>query len=136
MVFRSKIDRWLEVVIWLATAMGVFSLAGVLLFSKGWAPGPAGAMLLSLAGLALGPWILYTTYYVVGETELDARSGPFRFRVPLAEITAVYRTNNPLSSPACSLDRLMIEYGSRRLMVSPQDQAGFLAALKEKNLKI
>jgi hypothetical protein len=31
--------------------------------------------------------------------------------------------------PACSLDRLLLKYGNRRIMVSPADRAGFLSRL-------
>jgi hypothetical protein len=37
---------------------------------------------------------------------------------------------DPLSSPACSLDRLLLRYGSRRIMISPADKIGFLAELQ------
>ena len=49
--------------------------------------------------------------------------------MPLAAIDAVEPARNPLSSPACSLDRLRIEYGAKRIMISPLDKAGFLRAL-------
>ena len=53
-----------------------------------------------------------------------------RYKVPLAEVTAVRSTRNPLSSPALSLDRLEITYGRRRIMISPEDKARFLKELE------
>jgi hypothetical protein len=50
----------------------------------------------------------------------------------LAVTSGVERSSNPLSSPACSLDRLLIQYGKRQIMVSPAERAEFpsrLAAL-------
>jgi hypothetical protein len=80
---------------------------------------------------ALMFWTLYGTNYRLLGDQLLIRSGPFRFRVPLAEITSVAPSRNPTSSPACSLDRLEIRYrGDRaRILISPVDQAGFLEAL-------
>lgn len=75
-------------------------------------------------------WLLVGTGYLVTRTELIARAGPFRWRVPLASITSVEHTRAPLSAPALSLDRLRIRYGdSRVLQVSPSDQRGFLGAI-------
>ncbi len=74
--------------------------------------------------------ILIATYYVVDKEVLRIVSGPFRIRVKLDEIDSVKATRNPLSSPALSLDRLMIRYGNkRRVMVSPADRNGFLRAI-------
>jgi hypothetical protein len=49
--------------------------------------------------------------------------------VPIDSIEKVEATRSPLSSPALSLDRLRINYGKRRIMVSPSDRAGFLRAI-------
>jgi hypothetical protein len=51
--------------------------------------------------------------------------------VPIAEIESVKPSRNPLSSPACSLDRLHVRYHSskRGVLVSPADKPGFLHEL-------
>jgi hypothetical protein len=76
-------------------------------------------------------WTLYGTRYTLTESTLIVQSGPFRWLIDLEAITEVFPTRNPLSSPACSLDRLHIRYGKSRLgmMISPQDKAGFLQDL-------
>lgn len=131
--FPSKRDAWLVAVLWLAAAMGVAG-ALVVLASEG----PLAARLALAAGIlaasALGPWVLNATGYRVLATEIAVRSGPFRWRVPLAAIESVAPSDSPLSSPACSLDRLRVDYldarGRRRaILLSPADKAGFLAAL-------
>lgn len=74
--------------------------------------------------------ILAGTYYSVDGATLKIVSGPIRIRVKLDEINSVRATRNPLSSPALSLDRLMINYGkNRKVMVSPADKRGFLKAI-------
>jgi PH (Pleckstrin Homology) domain-containing protein len=131
-MFPSKRDAWLVAVIW---------IAGALLAGTAWIPvvaGPFGALRVPLALVHLGAaafafWVLYGTGYSVGERELLVRSGPFRWRIPIDAIASITPTTNPISSPACSLDRLRIAYrgvrGARALLVSPADKAGFLAAL-------
>jgi hypothetical protein len=59
------------------------------------------------------------------------RCGPFRYRVPLAEIDSVRPSRNPLSSPACSLDRLFIKWNDerRRILISPSRKTDFLREL-------
>jgi len=133
--FRSKVDLWLGLV--LAMAVVVEFGVGSLFLAK--PPVSRGAGVLIAAGCyALAgflAWIALGTRYEIGDGELLAVSGPFRFRVPLDGIRAVRPTHNPLSAPACSLDRLHIDYddvsGRRRwLLVSPKDKEGFLQALQ------
>jgi hypothetical protein len=77
-------------------------------------------------------WILYGTYYTLTARDLIIRSGPFRWTIPFHFITKVFPTTNPLSSPACSLDRLHIgRQGSRfGIMISPLDKPRFLRDLQ------
>jgi hypothetical protein len=84
-----------------------------------------------LVGVGLPLWILGTTDYTIDGDELRIRSGPFRTRVRISGIAAITPTRNPLSSPALSLTRLRIDHdGSRSVMISPADCAGFLAAIE------
>lgn len=71
------------------------------------------------------------TCYTVTEQELRIVSGPFRWTIPVDEITAIDPSRNPLSSPALSLDRLKISYGKRKFVfISPSDKAGFMRAME------
>ena len=83
----------------------------------------------ALAIIALIGSILIGTHYTVEGNTLRIACGPFRKKVPLDAIESIEPTRNPLSSPALSLDRLLIRYGPRRIMVSPADKAGFLKAI-------
>jgi Bacterial PH domain len=131
MRFISKCDRWLMLLLH-ATAV-VQIMAGTFILWSGperW----AGALLLATAAFLW--WLVATTFYVVGDTDVLIRSGPFWWRVPLHEIDSITPTWNPLSSPALSLDRLWICYrvGNRKraIMVSPLDKAGFLRCIVDK----
>src|SRR3546814_13731637 len=60
---------------------------------------------------------------VLGQGQLRVLSGPFKWSVPLAKITAITPTSSPLSSPALSLDRLRIDYGvGNSVMISPRNK--------------
>ncbi|MFZ5827135.1 MAG: PH domain-containing protein [Bacillota bacterium] len=109
-------------------------IAGVL------SPPDEGWLTLILAGLlpialvgALTIWIWYSTGYTVTDQEVIVRSAFLIWRVPLAEVTRVRRTGNPLSSPALSLNRLEVRWGKGRwIIISPADQAEFLQVLRQR----
>jgi len=127
--FESKIDRW------------IFVLLVVVIITEAWAIGTAAMragdplattviILVGIAVVALLVWLLVGTHYTVDRGTLRIVSGPFRWKVPVDQITSVEATNSLLSSPALSLDRLRIRYGERRrIMISPADKAGFLEAI-------
>jgi len=125
LVHRSKIDAWLLAVLLVAMGASLWAAFAVLTRSP---PQQWWSAALSLgAGFALPLWLLCGTRYTLEPQRLRVHSGPFRWQVPLAEITAITPTSNPLSSPALSLDRLRIDYGrGKMLMISPQDKDRFL----------
>lgn len=124
--FVSKRDAWLVAVLWAASLVDFAVAVWVLLGLEG---APALVVPLLLAAAVFQLHLLYTTHYTLEGAELAIRASIFRWRVPLAAIDSVEPTRNPLSSPACSLDRLLIRYGKRRIMISPEDKPGFLRAL-------
>ncbi len=113
----------------LPVALGVF-----LLITK-----PAAELsgwLLIGTGLAVGLfiyWLIHPLHYEITSSKLNVRAGPLRWRIALEDIDEVYPTRSPLSSPALSLDRLLIRYeygnGSNALMISPVDKKAFLKDL-------
>jgi len=131
MVFRSKVDTWLGIVI-----VGTISVTIAVSLTVSWLDEGSGAILmvpLILLGAALPAWVLAATDYTLTDTALRVRSGPFRWRVPLDQVRSIRPTRNPLSSPALSLDRLRLEYGGRKwLMISPKDQEAFLRELESR----
>ena len=133
--FTSKRDSWLAIVLWVGAlscvAGGVYIIlaAGSTMFSVG--------LLIILLGTAfLILWILYGTNYTLFDQVLDIRSGPFKFRVPLEEVTSVEPSQDPISSPACSLDRLLIRYGRRQILISPKDRLEFLDELARRDTQL
>ncbi len=76
-------------------------------------------------------WVLYSTDYRLTDEKLRVHSGPFSWTIDLDSIEELFPTHNPLSSLACSLDRLRIRYRGADfgIMTSPQDKARFLQEL-------
>ncbi len=100
------------------------------------APLPLRAGLLALLGSAAAfmIWVLYSTDYTLNQKELLIRCGPFRYRVRLGEIDSVTPSRNPLSSPACSLDRLLVTWsdGRKKILISPSRKSEFLQELNRR----
>jgi hypothetical protein len=75
-------------------------------------------------------WIWFGTGYKMMDNELKIYCGPFRHTISLQDIKEIKSTRSPLSSPACSLDRMEIKFGkSKRVMISPADREGFIKML-------
>ena len=127
MVFRSKIDLWLLIVLIAAAVFPLTQAISALQHGISWIPH---ALILGLlAGGLL--WLLRSTNYTVDQKTLVIQSGPFRWLIPKDEITRVVPSKSIISSPALSLDRLRIDYGGGRnsILVSPKDKTGFLKAV-------
>ena len=127
--FKSKVDRWILVLILLAIIGQVVAITAAV--NEAGEPAMITSLILVMIGVvALMVWLLLGTHYTVDRGTIRIVSGPFRWKVPIDEITSVEATRNPLSSPALSLDRLSIRYGKRRrIMISPADKVGFLKAI-------
>jgi membrane protein YdbS with pleckstrin-like domain len=129
-VYGSKIDAWLAVVLVVAMVCCLAASAFALYVQRS-APVLAIAIFTVAIGAGLPLWLLSSTRYALEPGQLRVQSGPFKWRIPIADITAITPTSNPLSSPALSLDRLRIDYGKgRSVMISPRDKQGFLGAME------
>ena len=130
-VFRSKIDFWL-----VALIVGIPVLVlEFFLEDTGLDDRTGDLMAVAIVVLALGfvLWIYLTTRYTITTEVLFVKAGPFSWAIPLREITAIEPTHHPASSPALSLDRLLIRYGSGdELMISPADKAAFMTVLRQR----
>lgn len=133
--FESKRDRWLVGPLWGTVVIDGLAAIALLVAAQGpiW-PRAAASALLGLSALAIVS-CLRGTFYVVADTELVMRSGPFRRRIPIASVTAIAPTRSPVAAFALSLDRLDLIYGQRgaHVQISPADPAAFVAALRGVN---
>lgn len=130
-VFRSKVDLWLVgLIVGIPVLVLEFFLEDVGLDDR-----TGDLLALAIVVLVLGfvLWIYLSTRYTITMEVLFVKAGPFSWVIPLREITSIEPTHNSASSPALSLDRLLIRYGSGdELMVSPADKAAFIAAINKR----
>jgi membrane protein YdbS with pleckstrin-like domain len=89
------------------------------------------AFVLLMPVLLFYVYLARTTYYLIDDNTLTVRAGFIvNTRIPVNTITEIKPSNNPLSAPAMSLDRLEIRYGSKDLIVvSPKDRQNFVEHL-------
>lgn len=136
--YPSKIDLWL---------VGVLVAAMTAAFAGVVAAGIEDGMLrvaqgffILLGGAGFVAWIWLATNYTLEADDLVVRSGPFTWRVPLNDITAIETPTGFVrsgSSPALSMDRLLVRYGkNKRLMISPADKQAFLKDLAARGVKL
>ena len=130
-VFRSKIDLWL-----VAAMVGIPLAVLFILPDSSADQGGAALLALVIVGVVLAffAWLCFSTSYTITPQALHITSGPFSWNIPLKEISSIEPTRNPASSPALSLDRLLIRYGGgEALMVSPADKEGFMMELAKRS---
>lgn len=128
--YPSKIDTWILALLLFVPAVEVVVIVTSAI-AQAW-PATAIGLSVVLFVACLYALCVWPMRYGVGDEFLVIRFGICRSRVRIADIREVYRTSNPLSSPALSLDRLWIQYGSRwyqAVMISPRDQEAFITDL-------
>jgi hypothetical protein len=124
-VFRSKIDGKLKAVGLIMPCLALVAIATSPRPAVLWVP-----VIAMVLGTIVVVWVVLSTYYEFEGEALVAHSGPFFWRIPLKEISAIRESSSVRSGPALSMDRLEITYRKGRvLLISPEDKPGFLAAL-------
>ena len=74
--------------------------------------------------------MLTTTYYVIDEDTLLIKSGFFTTTIDIKGVKKISETNNPISSPALSLDRIELTYGKfQSVIISPKLKKEFIEGL-------
>jgi hypothetical protein len=127
--FKSKVDRWIYALIIVVIVVQIVAVGSAAL-QAGDPLATTGLIFVMIGVAGLMVWLLVGTHYTVDKDIIRVASGPFRWKVPVDQITSVSATRSPLSSPALSMDRICIRYGKRRrIMISPADKAGFLKAI-------
>lgn len=69
----------------------------------------------------------YPQWYETTADALVIRAGLTTRRIPYPTITAVRPSSDSRSSLAMSLDRVEIEYGSKKLLIAPANQDAFFS---------
>jgi hypothetical protein len=134
--YPTKKDLWLVLII-VACGAVLLVQAGVLIATKGFGRAETwiicGVTLFYFGILRL---LAYPVNYEIKGSTLEIHSGVFmKYSIPLASISGVRPTRNPLSSPAWSLDRLRVEYlkngRTRYILISPREKEAFLRNLTQ-----
>ena len=138
LTFRPKMDWWLPTLIF-----GVLVITAVMTLLD--PDGGTWAIIVIIVLGILSLWVLFGSWYQVGESELRVIFGPFRFRYPLEELVLVRKGGwwAPVSSfreprlkLAFSRDNIIIETRPvgwmRRVVISPRNRQEFLRTLKER----
>ncbi|GGD89046.1 PH domain-containing protein [Paenibacillus nasutitermitis] len=131
MKFITRRDPWLSIVIWACVILMVF--AGLSpFFNEG--IGPIGGMILLILCLACAgfiAWLWVATSYVINDSELFIRTGPFKKSISFDSVKKAKPIRSWMSSMATSSRRVEIHYGSYDFVhVSPLDQEAFLMELR------
>lgn len=128
--FPSKRDWWITLLLWSGVGLSLAMMAPA--FALASRIEIAVLLLIVLAVDAVVLWVLYGTVYWFDESTLRIRSGPLRLSVPLEQIDSVKPSRDARSSPALSLDRLVLRYGPGWVLISPRDRDAFIDELQRR----
>jgi hypothetical protein len=126
--FKSKVGGW-----YYGTLIFLVATFSYAYYEEGMTPNSPEFSVFILSGvLSVGVmlWLLKTTDYSVSHDTLLIRCGPIKWHIKRSEIQEIKPGYSLLSSPALSMDRLVLHFGEgRKIMVSPKDKKGFISAL-------
>lgn len=122
-VYKSEVDIWLALLVIVPVFLAVIAA----LKSSEWI-----AAVVLLLCIVFILYIFYTTKYTINEDVLTVKLGFIvNIVIPVSGIKSVKKTNNPLSAPALSLNRLEIKYGNKYdyTLISPVNREDFIKQL-------
>ncbi|MCM1491179.1 MAG: PH domain-containing protein [Muribaculum sp.] len=120
-IYKSKIDSRIMLVVVLVVLIQVVPL---LYFAFSWV-----AVIISLCSIVFIIYCFYSTKYIIKNNELHIKTGFFlNQKLKVSEIVKIENTNNILSAPAASLDRLAIYLKKQHtpIIISPKNKEEFL----------
>lgn len=129
MKFKGKVDVWF----WIIMLFGEVLLLSSLLTPEGGRM--IGLTVLVFYNIIFLPLVL-RNYVEVSEDKVTIVFGFGKDSILLSDIVEVYRTHNPISSSAASLDRIVIKGKRGEIMCAVRDKESFFSCLKEKNPEI
>lgn len=121
--YKSKIDLWLIIILTLV-------FGGIVIFSvikKEW----IGFIIAIIPTLFI--WDMFkSTFYIITEEELIIRCGIFyKLVIKITDIRKISESNDLISSPALSIDRLEILYNRfDTILISPKKKYEFLQSIE------
>ncbi len=140
-VFYSKIDAWLVVVIALASVLTIGTCGTLCMEAQNSSSSESMLFAILFLSFEIALFLLIADAfircrYIFKEDYLYMQSGIFiRIKIPYKNIKSFCESNNVLSAPACSIDRIKIVYENEKTkkeyftLVSPRDKQGFSETL-------
>ncbi len=129
MKFKGKVDLW----IWIVLMFGeVLILLALFSPEGGWIIGLVTAFFYNILILPF----LIRNYVEVTDEKLTLVFGFSKESIVISEIVEVYRTHNPISSSAASLDRIVIKGKYKSILCALKEREEFFNYLQEKNPNI
>ena len=127
-VFKSKIDWWFGLILVYPIFLSITAIL------KGEWIGFLG--LVGVVGFIL--ILSKTTQYIINENQLIVKSTWIvNERIDISKITKIEKSNSILSSPALSLDRLLVRYNKYdEVLISPKEKIEFINELLKINPNI
>ena len=127
-IYKSKIDLWLLIPFLIPIYFGITNLTSN--NRMGW--------IIIVATIAFVVFMYRSTYYIIENSKLIVRSMFIvHEKIDISTIKKIYKTKNPLSSPALSLDRIAIVYNKfDEILISPIDKRQFVDDLLKINSEI
>ena len=120
-IYRSKIDWWLMAIIFVPFAV---------IFVKGIMDNEIEMIATSLVLVLLVLLLLWKIKYKIEGTILTV----WFTKIEIKSIKKIYKTRNPLSSPALSIDRIAVVYNKYdEVLISPKDKVQFVEDLLKVN---
>ena len=123
-IYKSKIDWWLVLLV-----VGIFGypiIDGIVTHDYFLSVLFSGVLLLFFL-------LSQTIQYKIEDKKLII----WNTKIEISTIRKIYRTNNPLSSPALSLDRIAIVYNKfDEILISPKERNEFIKELLKINPSI
>jgi hypothetical protein len=127
--FKSKIDIWL--VLFLGIIFGGAAIRMAI-------DGVWGGLITIGFAIAFVVHMFMTTFYTIEDKKLIIKCGfLIDISVEVEQIKRISETNNVMSSPALSLDRLEILYNKfDTVMISPKEKNKFIEAIRYINPEV
>ena len=91
-----------------------------------------------ILSFSLITYLFFKTEYTIEENKLHIKCGFFTYKpIEINNIKEITKSNNIISSPAASFDRIEIKYGKfETLIISPKNKVEFAKHLTKLNPKI
>ncbi|HWL23789.1 MAG TPA: PH domain-containing protein [Ureibacillus sp.] len=129
MVFLSKKDIWMGLVIW--GAIGSFLWV---LYESLFTRINIVSIITMIIIISLLLTIWFNTRYKIEGNQLKISYGVIRKSIALQDIKSIRYTKNPFVAPALSFKRVEINYGKyETIQVSPKEMDKFIIELQDKN---